>query len=146
MVASAPARWCFGLAAAVCITAMLGHEALGGPRVLDPLHETSLPADVIWLHHFSWHLGSIALIAMAAMFVLAGRKVERLILAGFGTAIAVGFGGNRIVYRAQASARRWLRGGGPSVAIKRARIVKNVRQALLATPCRDHHQTHRLHL
>lgn len=91
MAVSAPAKWCFGIAATVCIAAMLGHEALGGAKVLDPLHRTDLPDDVVWLHHFSWHVGSVALVAMAAMFVLASRKPEYLILAGFGTAISVGF-------------------------------------------------------
>jgi hypothetical protein len=91
MLVSAPAKWCFGLAAAVCIAAMLGHEALGSAKVLNPLHQVDLPPDVVWLHHFSWHVGSVALIAMAAMFVLAGRKAEHLILAGFGTAISLGF-------------------------------------------------------
>ena len=91
MAVSGPARWCFGIAATVCIAAMLGHELLGGSKVLDPLHQVDLPADVVWLHHFSWHVGSVALVAMAAMFVLAARKAEHLILAGFGTAISVGF-------------------------------------------------------
>lgn len=91
MAVSAPARWCFGIAATVCIAAMLGHELLGGSKVLAPLHEVDLPADVVWLHHFSWHVGSVALVAMAAMFVLAARKPQHLILAGFGTAISVSF-------------------------------------------------------
>lgn len=91
MAVSAPARWCFGIAATVCIAAMLGHELLGGSKVLVPLHRVDLPADVVWLHHFSWHVGSVALVAMAAMFVFAGRKAEHLILAGFGTAISIGF-------------------------------------------------------
>ena len=91
MVMNAPARWCFYLAAGVCVMAMLGHELLGNSKVLDPLHGVDLPADVVWLHHFSWHVGSVALVAMAAMFVLAARKADHLILAGFGTAISVGF-------------------------------------------------------
>ncbi|WP_296722488.1 hypothetical protein [Erythrobacter sp.] len=91
MAVSAAARWCFGIGAAVCIAAMLGHELLGGTKVLDPLHRVDLPADVVWLHHFSWHVGSIALVAMAAMFVAATRKPEHLILAGFATAINAGF-------------------------------------------------------
>ena len=91
MAVDVRARWCFGIAAAVCIAAMLGHELLGGAKVLDPLHQVDLPADVVWLHHFSWHVGSVALIAMAAMFVLAALKPEHLILAVFATAISVGF-------------------------------------------------------
>jgi hypothetical protein len=91
MAVNARARWCFGIAAALCIAAMMGHELLGGAKVLDPLHRVDLPADVVWLHHFSWHVGSVALVAMAAMFVLAARKPEHLILAGFATSISVGF-------------------------------------------------------
>jgi hypothetical protein len=91
MAVATPARWCLHIAAGICVLAMLGHELLGNSKVLDPLHEVDLPADVIWLHHFSWHVGSVALVAMAAMFVLAARKPEHLILAKFGTAIGMGF-------------------------------------------------------
>jgi hypothetical protein len=79
------------MAAIACIAVMLGHELLGSAKVLDPLHQVALPADVVWLHHFSWHVGSISLVATAAMFVLGGRKTEHLILATFGTAISTGF-------------------------------------------------------
>lgn len=70
---------------------MLGHELLGSAKVLDPLHQVALSADVVWLHHFSWHVGSISLVATAVMFVLAGRKTEHLVLATFGTAISTSF-------------------------------------------------------
>ena len=79
------------MAAIACIAVMLGHELLGSAKVLDPLHQVALSADVVWLHHFSWHVGSISLVATAAMFVLGGRKTEHLILATFGTAISTGF-------------------------------------------------------
>ena len=88
---SSSARLCFHMAAIACIAVMLGHELLGSAKVLDPLHQVALPADVVWLHHFSWHVGSISLVATAAMFVLGGRKTEHLILATFGTAISTGF-------------------------------------------------------
>jgi hypothetical protein len=79
------------MAAIACIAVMLGHELLGSAKVLDPLHQVALSADVVWLHHFSWHVGSISLVATAAMFVLGGRKTEHLILATFGTAISTSF-------------------------------------------------------
>lgn len=79
------------MAAIACIAVMLGHELLGSAKVLDLLHQVALSADVVWLHHFSWHVGSISLVATAAMFVLGGRKTEHLILATFGTAISTGF-------------------------------------------------------
>ena len=79
------------MAAIACIAVMLGHELLGSAKVLDPLHQVALSADVVWLHHFSWHVGSISLVATAAMFVLGGRNTEHLILATFGTAISTGF-------------------------------------------------------
>lgn len=91
MAVAAPARWCFHIAAGICVVAMLGHELLGNSKVLDPLHTVDLPADVVWLHHFSWHVGSVALVAMAAMFVLAARRKENLILAGFGTVVSLAF-------------------------------------------------------
>lgn len=85
------AKWCFRIAAMLCIVAMLAHEILGAPKVLDPLHKVDLPTEVIWLHHFSWHVGSVALIAMAAMFFAGSRKTEHLALAGFGTFLSAGF-------------------------------------------------------
>jgi hypothetical protein len=91
MVIGSSAKWCFRIAAVLCLVAMLGHEFLGSKKVLDPLHQIDLPADVVWLHHFSWHVGSITLIAMAVMFALGGRKAEYLILAAIGTAISAAF-------------------------------------------------------
>lgn len=66
-------RILFFLAAVLSMLVALAHEVLGAPKVLAPLAETDLPGDVIWLHHFSWHVGTITVLAMAALFVLAAR-------------------------------------------------------------------------
>lgn len=53
----------------LCFAGLLLHEFAGTPTVLPPLSTTDLPAEVIWLHHFSWHVGSVALGAMGVLFV-----------------------------------------------------------------------------
>ncbi|MEH6755899.1 MAG: hypothetical protein V7676_00135 [Parasphingorhabdus sp.] len=88
---SALPRNLFYAAAVLCLLGLLAHELVGAPMVLEPLENAGIPADIVWLHHFSWHVGSVAVAAMIAMFVMAGRKREHLILAGFATAISSGF-------------------------------------------------------
>ncbi len=60
---------CLWAAALLCFAGLLLHELAGSPTVLPPLSSTDLPADVIWLHHFSWHVGSVALGAMGVLFI-----------------------------------------------------------------------------
>ena len=69
-------RIVYYLAAALSILGALAHEILGAPKVLQPLAETDLPEDVIWLHHFSWHVGTVAVLGMATLFILAARRDE----------------------------------------------------------------------
>ncbi|MFT7405255.1 MAG: hypothetical protein ACI955_002326 [Zhongshania sp.] len=47
--------------------------------VLPSLSAADLPAEVIWLHHFSRRLGSVAIIAMIALFILITKKAGKLI-------------------------------------------------------------------
>ncbi|WP_269620469.1 hypothetical protein [Zhongshania sp. BJYM1] len=75
----------------LCVLVLIAHELLGAPMVLPPLSAADLAADVIWLHHFSWHVGSIAIIAMIALFILATKKPENLLMATVATAMSVGF-------------------------------------------------------
>lgn len=80
--------------AAAAILAFLGvaaHEVIGTPKVLDPLDGTDLPVDVIALHSFSWHVGTVAVMAMIVMFVLAARRADRTLLAGIAAGMATGF-------------------------------------------------------
>lgn len=81
----------FFIAAALCLVGLLAHEILGAPMVLEPLDSSDIPENIAWLHHFSWHVGSIAVIAMTIMFAMAARKREHLILAVFATAISASF-------------------------------------------------------
>jgi hypothetical protein len=78
-------------AAGFSLIGVLAHEALGAPMVLPPLLETDLPPEVIWLHHFSWHVGSIAVAAMIAMFIYAACKPGNAPMAFIATAMSVGF-------------------------------------------------------
>ncbi len=77
-------------AAFACFLGALAHEILGAPRVLAPLATCGLPQDVIWLHHFSWHVGTLSVLAIAVMFVLAARQPTLHLLACIATAMSAG--------------------------------------------------------
>lgn len=81
----------YWLAAALSLAGIVAHEAIGAPMVLPPLLETDLPENVIWLHHFSWHVGSIAVAGMIVMFVLAALKPGNIALASIATGMSAGF-------------------------------------------------------
>lgn len=87
----------YWLAAALSLAGLVAHEAIGAPMVLPPLLATDLPENVIWLHHFSWHVGSVAVVGMIVLFVHAALKpgniAGALIAAGMSTGFAaVGIG------------------------------------------------------
>jgi len=84
-------RLLYWLAAALSLAGLVAHEALGAPMVLPPLLATDLPENVIWLHHFSWHVGSIAVAAMIIMFVHAALKPGNVAMALIATAMSTGF-------------------------------------------------------
>lgn len=79
------------IAAFLSVLGAVAHELVGAPKVLGPLDATNLPKDVIWLHHFSWHVGTIATLTMAALFVTATRTASGRTFAIFATAMSVGF-------------------------------------------------------
>lgn len=81
----------FLLAAALSVLGALAHELVGAPKVLTPLADTELPRDVIWLHHFSWHVGTIAVLAMATLFVLATRQAHARTFAIIATVMSGAF-------------------------------------------------------
>ena len=81
----------FLLAAVLSILGAVAHEVLGAPKVLAPLATSNLPPDVIWLHHFSWHVGTVAVLTMAALFVAATRSKHGQVLAIFATCMSAGF-------------------------------------------------------
>ncbi|MEE4143529.1 MAG: hypothetical protein V2I26_01935 [Halieaceae bacterium] len=81
----------YWLAAILSLAGLVAHEALGAPMVLPPLLATDLPEDVIWLHHFSWHVGSIAVAAMIIMFVYAALKPGNITMAVIATGMSAGF-------------------------------------------------------
>jgi len=81
----------FLLAALLSIVSAAAHEVLGSPKVLAPLATSNLPSDVIWLHHFSWHVGTVAVLAMTALFIAATRFEYGRLLAAFATLMSAGF-------------------------------------------------------
>ena len=78
-------------AAILSLAGLLAHEFAGTPMVLPPLSTTDLPADVIWLHHFSWHVGSIAVAGMIALFVYTAVNEADPVMAVVASAMSLGF-------------------------------------------------------
>jgi len=83
--------WLFRAAAFLSALGLLAHELLGAPMVLPPLEEVEIPAEILWLHHFSWHVGSVAVAVMASMFLYASFRPCNLVVAAFATAMSIGF-------------------------------------------------------
>lgn len=79
--------------AAACLSGVgvIAHEILGAPRVLGPLKNSGLPENVVWLHHFSWHVGSIAVAGMIALFLMAAFSPDALPYAVVATGMSAGF-------------------------------------------------------
>ncbi len=98
-------------AAGLAALGVIAHEVLGAPKVLGPLKNSGLPLEVIWLHHFSWHVGSVAVAVMIALFLLAAWQPQGLIFAALATMMSAGFAtlgiglavlGNRALWRTPA--------------------------------------------
>ncbi|MGX6646555.1 hypothetical protein ACWCOP_01280 [Maricaulaceae bacterium MS644] len=70
---------------------VFAHEFLGAPKVLGPLKLSGLPVDIVWLHHFSWHVASVAVLAMIALFALAAWRSDGFIRAAVAAAKSSGF-------------------------------------------------------
>lgn len=101
----------FLIAAGLSLLGVLAHEIVGSPKVLGPLKTSGLPDNVVWLHHFSWHVGSVAVLAMIALFLLAARSNDGLTYAAIATTMSAGFAflgislavfGNRALWRTPA--------------------------------------------
>ena len=99
--------WLFRIAALLSVLAIVAHEVLGAPMVLPPLSLAELPQEVIWLHHFSWHVGSVAVAAMAGMYLYASIKADQLAMAVFATAMSIGFAGLGIGLGVWGSSAMW---------------------------------------
>ncbi len=79
------------IAAALSLLGAAAHEIVGAPMVLLPLADTDLPPNVIWLHHFSWHVGTVAVVGMAALYIVALRHSAGRLFAMVATAMSTGF-------------------------------------------------------
>lgn len=84
-------RFLFMIAAGLAALGVIAHEIIGAPKVLGPLKDSGLPLEVIWLHHFSWRVGSVAVVVMIGLFLFAAWQPHGLILAAFATAMSAGF-------------------------------------------------------
>ena len=83
--------WLFRIAAALSFAGVIGHEFLGAPMVLPPLSLTEMPHEVIWLHHFSWHVGSVAGAAIVILYVYASIRPGQVAMAVVATGMSAGF-------------------------------------------------------
>lgn len=97
----------FLAAAGISFLGALAHELIGAPMVLDPLQDSGLPKDVIWLHHFSWHVGTVSVLAMVAMFILAALRENGLVFGLIATVMSAGFAGLGISLAAFGNAALW---------------------------------------
>ena len=59
--------------------------------VFPPLFDANIPDDVVWLHRFSWHVGSVAIAAMISMYIYSSLRPGNLPLVVCATAMATGF-------------------------------------------------------
>jgi hypothetical protein len=81
----------FVSASVLALLGVAAHELLGAPKVLGPLKASGLPDNVVWLHHFSWHVGSVAVLAMIVLFLLAVYQPDGYTYAAVATAMSLGF-------------------------------------------------------
>lgn len=84
-------KWLFRLAALACLGGVAAHELVGAPMVLPPLSEAGLPPEIIGLHRFSWHVGSVAVIAMAYLYGYASWRPGNAVMAAVATVMSFGF-------------------------------------------------------
>lgn len=101
----------FCFAAGLSLLGVIAHEVAGAPKVLGPLKACGLPDNVIWLHHFSWHVGSVSVLAMISLFLFAAWQPSGLLFAAVATTMSAGFAavgiglatfGNRALWRTPA--------------------------------------------
>ncbi|WP_432816781.1 hypothetical protein [Sulfitobacter sp. JB4-11] len=59
--------------------------------MLGPLETSALAPDVVWMHNFSWHVDTVAVLAMVVMFFLAARHREHVALAIIASAMSAEF-------------------------------------------------------
>ena len=79
------------IAAALSLLGAVGHELRGGPVMLGPIETSGFPPDVVWMHYFNWHVGTVAVLAMIIMFLLAARRREHVAHTMIASAMSAGF-------------------------------------------------------
>ncbi len=73
------------------VVGLLAHEFAGSPLVIPPLAQTDLPHTVQSLLAFLWHVGSVAVLAMIAMFACAATLDGQMPMAVIASAMSLGF-------------------------------------------------------
>jgi hypothetical protein len=81
----------FLAAAGLALLGVIAHEVAGAPKVLGPLGSSGLAPEIVWLHHFSWHAGSMSVLVMIGLFLLAVWQADGAYFAAAATAMSAGF-------------------------------------------------------
>lgn len=86
-----PAEIPLWIALAFSVIGLIAHEFAGAPMVIPPLARSDMPETVKSLHGFSWHVGSVAVLAMIAMFACAISLDNQMPMALIASAMGLGF-------------------------------------------------------
>lgn len=82
--------WFLKTASLICVLALLALKILGAPLVLLPLLQSGIREEVIGLHSFSWHVGSVTATAIAGMFFYSLMRPGNLALSVDASLISIG--------------------------------------------------------
>jgi hypothetical protein len=97
----------YWLSAALTLAGLVTHEGLGAPAMLPPLLTSGMPEEVIWMHHFSWHVDSVAVAAMIFLFIHAARKPGNIAIAMVAIGMSASFSAIGIALAVLESAAMW---------------------------------------
>lgn len=79
------------LTAFFCSLGVLAHEFIGAPSFLPPLSNTELTDEAIWILHFSWHSGTVAMTGLVLLFLYAARNQGNYPVAAIASVTMSGF-------------------------------------------------------
>lgn len=78
------------VALVLSILGLIAHEIVGSPQVLAPLAQAEMPGPVKSLLAFLWHVGSVAVLAMIAMFACAATLDNQMPMGAIASAMSAG--------------------------------------------------------
>jgi len=78
-------------ALAFSVIGLAAHELAGSPLVIPPLAQSDIPDTIKSLLGFLWHVGSVAVLAMIAMFATAATLEGQMLMAAIAASMSLGF-------------------------------------------------------